>query len=131
MEAPGGASLAPLRGSARGDARDVVRRPVRRRRPQGARPAEAAGRQARVRLAVRRRCRRTASPAARRPAQLETALQLLYLNFTAPNDDPEAFALLKRQLAAAVANRGQSPQQVFGERLVAGEHLEPLHVDSR
>ena len=45
------------------------------------------------------------------PAELETALQLLYLNFTAPNDDTEAFALLTRQLAAAVANRGQSPQQ--------------------
>src|SRR3989441_1812349 len=52
------------------------------------------------------------------PAQLETALELLYLDFTRPNDDPEAFALLTRQLAAAVANRGQSPQQVFGERLV-------------
>ena len=51
------------------------------------------------------------------PAQLETALELLYLDFTRPNDDPEAFALLTRQLAAAVANRGQSPQQVFGERL--------------
>ncbi|HEY3042948.1 MAG TPA: insulinase family protein, partial [Vicinamibacterales bacterium] len=51
------------------------------------------------------------------PAQLETALQLLYLDFTRPNDDPEAFALLTRQLAAAVANRGQSPQQIFGERL--------------
>jgi zinc protease len=51
------------------------------------------------------------------PAQLETALQLLYLNFTAPNDDPDAFALLTRQLAAAVANREQSPQQIFNDRL--------------
>ena len=51
------------------------------------------------------------------PAQLETALQLLYLDFTAPNDDPEAFALLTRQLAAAVANREESPQQIFGDRL--------------
>jgi zinc protease len=51
------------------------------------------------------------------PAQLETALQLLYLDFTAPNDDPEAFALLTRQLAAAVANRGESPQQIFSDRL--------------
>jgi zinc protease len=51
------------------------------------------------------------------PAQLETALQLLYLDFTAPNDDPDAFALLTRQLAAAVANRGQSPQQIFADRL--------------
>jgi zinc protease len=51
------------------------------------------------------------------PAQLETALQLLYLDFTAPNDDPDAFALLTRQLAAAVANRQESPQRIFGDRL--------------
>jgi zinc protease len=51
------------------------------------------------------------------PAQLETALQLLYQYFTAPNDDPEAFALLTRQLEAAVANREQSPQQAFADRL--------------
>ena len=52
------------------------------------------------------------------PAELETALQLLYQAATAPGDDPEAFSLLKRQLAASVANRGQSPGQVFGERVV-------------
>jgi zinc protease len=51
------------------------------------------------------------------PADLETALQLLYQEFTAPNNDPEAFALMKRQLEAAIANRGRSPGQVFGERL--------------
>ena len=51
------------------------------------------------------------------PAQVETALQLLYLNFTAPNDDPAAFALLTRQLAAGVANRLQSPNQIFRDRL--------------
>jgi zinc protease len=51
------------------------------------------------------------------PAQLETALQLLYQNVTAPGDDAESFALLKKQMAAMVANRGQSPGQVFGEKL--------------
>jgi zinc protease len=51
------------------------------------------------------------------PAQLETALQLLYQDVTAPGDDPEAFALLKKQLDAAVANRGRSPGQIFGEKL--------------
>ncbi len=51
------------------------------------------------------------------PAQLETALQLLYQTFTAPGDDPDAFALLKRQLDAMLANRGRSPGQVFGEKL--------------
>jgi len=72
------------------------------------------------------------------PAQLETALQLLYLDFTAPNDDPDAFALLKRQLAAAVANRDQSPQQAFAERVGAidtsnhytAQPLTTAHVDA-
>ena len=51
------------------------------------------------------------------PADLETALQLLYQEFKAPNDDAAAFALLKRQLEAGVANRGQSPGQLFGDTL--------------
>ena len=51
------------------------------------------------------------------PAQLETALQLLYQEFTAPGDDAESFALLKKQLAAAVANRGRAPGQLFSEKL--------------
>jgi zinc protease len=51
------------------------------------------------------------------PAQLETALQLLYQEVTAPGSDEESFALLKKQLEAAVANRGRSPQQIFGEKL--------------
>ena len=55
-----------LPGSARGAALDLLRRPVGRRRPEGARPAEDARRQARVRLAVRRPVGRTAFPAARR-----------------------------------------------------------------
>jgi len=51
------------------------------------------------------------------PNELETALQLLYIQFTAPGDDPQAFALLQRQLSAMVANRGRNPVEVFGERL--------------
>jgi zinc protease len=51
------------------------------------------------------------------PAQLETALQLLYARFTQPGDDPEAFELMKRQLTAAVANRLDSPEAVFGDTL--------------
>ena len=51
------------------------------------------------------------------PGDLEIALQRLYLSFTAPNDDPAAFELMKRQLEANVANRGTSPGQVFGERV--------------
>jgi len=51
------------------------------------------------------------------PAYLETALQLLYETFTQPGNDDEAFALLKRQLEAALANRGRAPLQIFGEKL--------------
>jgi zinc protease len=51
------------------------------------------------------------------PAAFETALQLLYLQFTAPGDDPQAFALMQRQLASMVANRGRNPGEVFGEKL--------------
>ncbi len=51
------------------------------------------------------------------PAQLETALQLAHLRFAAPGDDPDALALLKRQLDATLANRAQNPMRVFGETL--------------
>jgi zinc protease len=51
------------------------------------------------------------------PANIETALQLLNIKFTAPGDDPEAFALMKRQLEAAVVNRLSSPTAVFVDRL--------------
>jgi zinc protease len=51
------------------------------------------------------------------PNELETALQLLYQLVTRPGEDAEAFALVKRQLGAMVANRGQSPGRVFGERV--------------
>jgi len=51
------------------------------------------------------------------PEHLETALQLLHLRFTEPGDDPEAFALLTRQLEAAVANRERNPSNVFSDRI--------------
>ncbi len=51
------------------------------------------------------------------PADLETALQLLNLTFTAPGDDPQAFALIKRQLEAAYANRRQNPGVLFAEKI--------------
>ena len=72
------------------------------------------------------------------PAQLETALQLLYQEVTAPGSDEESFALLKKQLAAAVSNRGRSPGQIFGEKLsqvntsnhYTSEPLTPERVES-
>jgi zinc protease len=63
------------------------------------------------------------------PADLETALQLLYEKTTAPGDDADAFALMKRQLESAVANRGQSPGQVFNEKLA--EVNESNHYTTR
>ena len=51
------------------------------------------------------------------PKDLETALQLTYLHFTAPNHDAAAFELLKRRLEAGIANQTQNPGSVFGERV--------------
>jgi zinc protease len=51
------------------------------------------------------------------PKDLETALQLLYLNFTAPNRAPESFDLMKRRLAAALANQARNPIAAFQERV--------------
>jgi zinc protease len=63
------------------------------------------------------------------PANVETALQLLTIKFTAPGDDPEAFALIKRQLESALVNRLSSPTAVFGDRL--GQVLTMGHYTSR
>jgi zinc protease len=68
------------------------------------------------------------------PAELETALQLLYAKFTQPGDDPEAFDLLKKQLAAAIVNRLANPEAVFGDKLEqvnTSNHYtaQPLTVD--
>jgi zinc protease len=69
-----------------------------------------------------------------RPQDLEAALQMLYLTFTAPNHNAETLDLLKRQLAALVANRQQNPQAVFGDRTRAlntgGSYLvQPITTD--
>lgn len=51
------------------------------------------------------------------PKDLETALQLAYLTFTAPDLTEEALALLKRRFGAMLANQAQSPRYVFGEKV--------------
>ena len=51
------------------------------------------------------------------PKDLETALQLTYLHFTAPNANAEAFELMKQRLEASLANQVQSPGAVYGERV--------------
>ena len=52
-----------------------------------------------------------------RPGDLETGLQLLYLNFTAPGNDDEAFANMRKQLDAMYANREQNPGLLFSEKV--------------
>ena len=60
------------------------------------------------------------------PKDLETALQLNYLAFTAPNLTPESLELLKRRLAAVAREpRAESARGVRREGR-AGQHLEPL-----
>jgi zinc protease len=51
------------------------------------------------------------------PADLETALQLLYIRFTKPGDDPQQFEILKKQFEAAYANRANNPTAMFGDKL--------------
>jgi zinc protease len=68
------------------------------------------------------------------PANLETALQLLYLQFTKPGNDPDAFALITKQLEAAYLNRDRNPALLFGEKVqqvnTSGHYIsEPLTLD--
>ena len=51
------------------------------------------------------------------PANIETALQLMNIEFTAPGDDADAFALIKKNLEAAYQNRERDPGAVYGEKV--------------
>ncbi|MBL8136252.1 MAG: insulinase family protein [Acidobacteria bacterium] len=51
------------------------------------------------------------------PKDLETALQLVYLTFTAPGLTNEGFALLQRRFSAMLENQRQSPRYLFGEKV--------------
>jgi len=50
-----------------------------------------------------------------RPEDLETALQLIHLTMTAPTEDPAGYAALEQRLAAVLANRANSPEQVYSD----------------
>jgi len=52
-----------------------------------------------------------------RPVDLETGLQLLNLTFTAPGNDEEAFANIKKQLDAVYANREQNLNMLFRDKV--------------
>jgi len=47
------------------------------------------------------------------PKDLETALQLIYLYFTAPRKDENSFKVVLQQLQASLANKGNDPNSVF------------------
>jgi zinc protease len=49
------------------------------------------------------------------PKDLETLLQLAYLEFTAPRLDTSVFRALSNQIGPFLANRGSSPEQVFSD----------------
>jgi zinc protease len=51
------------------------------------------------------------------PQDLETLFQLIYLRFTAPRADPNAFAAAVAQAKAIVANQMASPEVVFNRTL--------------
>ncbi len=51
------------------------------------------------------------------PVDLETALQLLYIRFTNPGDDPQQFEILKKNFETAYANRANNPTALWGEKV--------------
>ncbi len=68
------------------------------------------------------------------PKDLETLFQLIYLRFTAPRADPEAFAANKAQGKAILANQQASPAYAFAEALQSTLIAEPpssAHDDRR
>ena len=83
------------------------------------RSAEAAGRQARQRVAVHRRCRRTASTDPPRRRSSRRRCSCCMREFTQPGDDPEAFELLKRQLDRRRRQPARNPMAVFSDKLDA------------
>ena len=68
------------------------------------------------------------------PGDLETALQLLHIRFTAPGDDPQAFDLLKKQLNTFYSNRDRNPTILWSDKVAqvnTSNHYtsEPLTLD--
>jgi zinc protease len=49
------------------------------------------------------------------PKDLETMFQLVYLDFTAPRFDPDAYQAFKAQVAQVIANKGADPDAVFSD----------------
>jgi zinc protease len=49
------------------------------------------------------------------PKDLETMFELVYLDFTAPRLDMDAYTAFKNQVGPFLANRGTDPDEVFGD----------------
>ncbi|HKW46974.1 MAG TPA: insulinase family protein, partial [Gemmatimonadaceae bacterium] len=59
------------------------------------------------------------------PRDLEAMFQLLYLRFTAPRADPNAFAAMKNQALEMMSNQSASPEVLFNQTLasaMSGNH---------
>jgi zinc protease len=54
-----------------------------------------------------------------RPADLETALQLAYLEFTQPTRDPAGFGALKKRMVEFIKERANNPEAVFSDTVDA------------
>ena len=60
------------------------------------------------------------------PRDIETLFQLVYLYFTAPRKDPDAYVALRQQITASVENRAADPMVAFYDTLrvtLAQHHL--------
>ena len=53
------------------------------------------------------------------PKDLETMMQLVYLTFTAPRKDADAFSAWKSQMSAVLANIAANPMYIYGDSLAA------------
>jgi zinc protease len=51
------------------------------------------------------------------PKDLETVFQLLYLRFTAPRLDMDAFAAMRAQIEPFLTNKGNDPESVYGDTI--------------
>ncbi|MGH7572470.1 MAG: M16 family metallopeptidase [Gemmatimonadota bacterium] len=51
------------------------------------------------------------------PEDLETMLELVWLYFTSPREDPDAFEAFRQRLRTSFANRSASPEAVFQDTL--------------
>jgi zinc protease len=58
------------------------------------------------------------------PKDLETIFQLLYLRFTAPRLDMDAFGAMKAQIQPFLANKDNDPESVYGDtvQVTLGQH---------